>query len=84
MKIVGRVDSNFHTCACSGKHVPKPLTLYLMAIGADTVAICPTSYENVQEFTRALKRGYVPGSVRKHFSKYIQELAQRAVDEGEA
>lgn len=68
-------------CICCGKHVPMPTVLR----DFNGVMLCPTTYANVIEYTRIWKQiGSRPsGSIRKHFSEYVQQLAENAIDKTE-
>jgi hypothetical protein len=68
---------NGSKCNCVGKHVPLPLTLYYIGHLTDTeMYLCPTAYENflAWQAERRKYQGRPPGSVRKHFSDFIQNL----------
>jgi hypothetical protein len=47
--------------------------------------LCPTTYYNVIEYTRIWKSfGTRPaGSVRKHFSEYVQQIVESTIDSPE-
>jgi hypothetical protein len=70
-------QENAKKCKCCTKHVPLPSTL--KEYNGDT--LCPTSYYNVIEYKRIWTEiGSQPaGSVRKHFSEYVQQLVERTV-----
>lgn len=61
-----------NTCLCVTKHVPLPTTLYKI----NNTYLCPTAWDNAQAYESEIYkyRGNVPGSVRKHYSEYIQKL----------
>lgn len=65
-------------CKCCGKHVPLPTTLQ----DYNGALLCPTTYANVLEYTRIWKSlGSRPmGSVRKHFSEYVQQIVEANID----
>lgn len=71
-----------YTCKCVGKHIPLPLELNPLIVEEETIYLCPTSFQNLQhllgEYTS--HGGRPPGSVRKHYSDYIQAIAARIVD----
>ena len=62
-------------CLCCSKHVPKYHKTFLVV---DNIYVCPTTYENVLCLEEEYKKykGRPPGSVRKHFSDYVQYLVQ--------
>lgn len=72
------VDVQYRTCNCSNKHVPKPHKLIKVEIGEVEYYLCPTSYYNLTTLLDLWKscNGEPPGSVRKHFSDYVQRLAK--------
>jgi len=59
-------------CKCCTKHVPLPTTLK----SYNGLTLCPTTYYNAIEYKRIWDTygGRPPGSVRKHFSEYVQEI----------
>jgi len=63
-------------CKCVGKHVPLPTKL----IDYNGTKICPTTYENIMEYRRMWEVLGVepPGSIRKHFSEYVQNLVKES------
>lgn len=71
-------QENAKRCKCCTKHVPLPSTL--KEYDGDT--LCPTSYYNVLEYKRIWNEiGSQPaGSIRKHFSEYVQYLVERTMD----
>ena len=68
-------------CKCCGKHVPLPTTLKEYS----GYMLCPTTFSNVAEYKRLWKSLGVrpPGSVRKHFSDYVQQLVETTIDKNE-
>jgi hypothetical protein len=68
-------------CKCCGKHVPLPTTLKEY----QGVTLCPTSFANVIEYKRIWKSiGNRPtGSIRKHFSDYVQQVVESTIDKNE-
>jgi hypothetical protein len=65
-------------CKCCGKHVPLPTVLKEY----NGVVICPTTFANVIEYKRIwVALGSRPsGSVRKHFSEYVQQLVENTIE----
>ncbi len=65
-------------CKCCTKHVPLPTTLK----SYNGLVLCPTTYYNVIEYKRIWESyGSKPaGSVRKHFSEYVQQIVESAID----
>ncbi len=63
-------------CKCVGKHVPLPTRL----IDYNGIKVCPTTYENVLEYRKMWEVLGVepPGSIRKHFSEYVQNLVKES------
>lgn len=61
-------------CKCCGKHVPLPTVL--KEFGGITV--CPTTFSNIVEYQRIWNAmgSRPPGSVRKHFSEYVQQIIE--------
>lgn len=68
-------------CKCCGKHVPLPTTLKEY----NGTMLCPTSFANVIEYKRLwISLGSRPqGSIRKHFSDYVQQLVEASIDKNE-
>jgi len=68
-------------CKCCGKHVPLPTVLREY----NNVVLCPTSFANVMEYKRIWKAiGTRPiGSIRKHFSEYVQQLVEDTIDKND-
>lgn len=64
-------------CKCCGKHVPLPTTFKEY----NGTILCPTTFYNVLEYKRVWKMtGSKPsGSVRKHFSEYVQEIVEQNI-----
>lgn len=91
------------TCPCVSRHVPRPVVLHNHHIiplsygGPNTaenkILICPTAHYNIHKLLWHYNKndGLPPGSVRKHFSDFVQEYAARgwagrtrwAIEEGE-
>lgn len=77
------------TCQCVGKHVPLPTVLHRHHVipkylgGTDAsdnlITICPTTHNSVHGLLRQYARfkGLPPGRIRKHYSQYVQDLAER-------
>ena len=65
-------------CKCCGKHVPLPTVLKEY----NSTMLCPTTFANVAEYTRLWKLiGSRPaGSIRKHFSDYVQQIVEESID----
>jgi hypothetical protein len=44
--------------------------------------VCPTTFDNIHEYKRVWsdigKRP--PGSIRKHFSEYVQQIVEQSID----
>lgn len=64
-------------CRCVQRHVPLPQHYYMIDIAEGQVEyVCPTTFFNVQQ----LAGQYIaydappPGSVTKHYSKYVRDL----------
>lgn len=65
-------------CKCCTKHVPLPTVM--KEYNGETV--CPTTYYNIVEYKRIWKSyGNRPmGSIRKHFSEYVQQAVEKTID----
>ncbi len=84
------IVGNENLCKCVGKHVPLPTVLHSHHIvpvylgggdeSSNRVYLCPTTHDNVHSLLRqyAKYKGRPPGSVRKHYSEYVEHLAERA------
>lgn len=72
------IDTN---CKCCTKHVPLPMTTTMLVVDGESVWLCPTTLENVWKFYEDWhNRGdRPPGSVRKHYSDYVQKIAEALV-----
>ena len=68
-------------CKCCGKHVPLPTVLKEY----NEVVVCPTTFANVIDYKRIwVALGKRPtGSIRKHFSEYVQQLVEKTIDKNE-
>ena len=69
-------------CKCCGKHVPLPIRLKEY----DGIKVCPTTFDNILEYKRIWKElGKKPsGSLRKHFSDYVQKIVELSIDKENA
>ena len=47
--------------------------------------LCPTTFSNVVEYKRIWKASgsRPPGSIRKHFSDYVQQLVEVTIDKND-
>ena len=65
-------------CKCCSKHVPLPTVLKEY----EGLMLCPTTFSNVIEYKRIWNSfGSRPaGSVRKHFSEYVQQIVESTID----
>jgi hypothetical protein len=65
-------------CKCCSKHVPLPTVMKEYA----GTTLCPTTFSNVVEYKRLwIALGSRPsGSVRKHFSDYVQQIVEQTID----
>lgn len=72
------VPTEYNTCNCTNKHVPKSHKLFRLDIDDASFYLCPTSFYNVvtllEHWNKLGKEP--PGSTRKHFSSYVQRLAK--------
>lgn len=68
-------------CKCCTKHVPLPTVLKMY----NEIYLCPTTYSNVMEYKRIWNTyGSRPsGSIRKHFSEYVQAIVEDTIDRKE-
>jgi hypothetical protein len=68
-------------CKCCSKHVPLPTILKEY----NGITLCPTTFANVVEYKRIWATiGSRPnGSVRKHFSDYVQQIVETTIDKTE-
>ena len=64
-------------CLCCTKHVPLPTLLKEY----NDVTLCPTTFTNVMEYKRIWESlGSKPtGSIRKHFSEYVQKIVEASL-----
>lgn len=77
VKIIDSVG-NGTKCECCSKHVPKPLRFYHVK----QYILCPTAYDNVclyLEISTLYGEDGPPGSIRKHFGDYIQNIATNLI-----
>jgi hypothetical protein len=65
-----------NTCGCTSRHVPLPHQLLIVPVGDSEVTVCPTTYFNVVALAReySVFGGPPPGSLTKHFSKFVRDL----------
>jgi hypothetical protein len=65
-------------CKCCSKHVPLPTVMREY----DGITICPTTFANILEYKRIWDSyGSRPmGSIRKHFSEYVQQIVEQSID----
>lgn len=68
-------------CKCCGKHVPLPTVFREY----EDLILCPTTFFNVMEYKRIWSAyGSRPsGSVRKHFSEYVQQIVENSINKKE-
>jgi hypothetical protein len=68
-------------CKCCGKHVPLPTVLKEYS----GTLLCPTTFANVVEYKRLWVSigSRPPGSIRKHFSEYVQQIVEQTIDKKE-
>ncbi len=61
-------------CKCCGKHVPLPTVLKEY----NGIIVCPTTFSNITEYARIWNSigGRPTGSIRKHFSEYVQQIVE--------
>lgn len=66
-------------CKCVGKHVPLPVLMEEVEVGGDKINLCPTTkfnYNLLLDIYRTIG-GKPSGAVRKHYSKYVQDLVEK-------
>lgn len=65
-------------CKCCTKHVPLPTVMKEY----NREMVCPTTYYNIIEYKRIWESyGKRPiGSIRKHFSEYVQQAVEKTID----
>jgi hypothetical protein len=65
-------------CKCCGKHVPLPVRLKEY----HGIKVCPTTFDNIIEYRRIWNESgsRPPGSIRKHFSEYVQSIVEDSID----
>jgi hypothetical protein len=65
-------------CKCCSKHVPLPIVMKEY----DGIIVCPTTFCNIVEYKRIWDSyGSRPmGSIRKHFSEYVQQIVEKTID----
>lgn len=66
-------------CRCVSKHVPLPLTYVTVRTSNMDIELCPTAHANLMSLLSEYDShgGLPPGSVRKHYSEFIQTIAQK-------
>jgi hypothetical protein len=66
-------------CKCCTKHVPLPTVMK----SYDGIQVCPTTLQNIIEYKRIWESfGSRPmGSIRKHFSEYVQQIVEESFNE---
>lgn len=64
-------------CKCCGKHVPLPVKLKEY----NGIKVCPTTFENILEYKKIWQESgqRPPGSIRKHFSEYVQGIVENEI-----
>ena len=64
-------------CKCCGKHVPLPVRLKEY----EGIKVCSTTFDNIIEYKRIWNElgKRPPGSVRKHFSDYVQQIVEQSI-----
>lgn len=72
-----------YPCGCVDRHIPKPVTTTPCNTPEGVVWLCPTSAENLRVLLEIYDKraGIVPGSMTKHFSKYVRDLAEQIYNE---
>ena len=65
-------------CKCCGKHVPLPVRLKEY----NGIKVCPTTFDNIMEYKKIWNESgkRPPGSIRKHFSDYVQQIVEKSID----
>lgn len=65
-------------CGCCTKHVPLPTILREY----NGIMVCPTTFSNIIEYKKIWDSyGQRPmGSIRKHFSEYVQKIVEQTID----
>jgi hypothetical protein len=65
-------------CKCCTKHVPLPTVIK----SYDGIQVCPTTLQNIIEYKRIWESfGSRPmGSIRKHFSEYVQQIVESSIN----
>ncbi len=68
-------------CKCCGKHVPLPTVLREY----NGTVVCPTTFANILEYKRIWTAigSRPPGSIRKHFSDYVQQIVETTIDKNQ-
>lgn len=70
-------------CKCVNRHVPTPLRTAERATPRGVVWLCPVADDNLNLLLEIYEKraGSVPGSMTKHFGKYIRDLAESIYNE---
>ena len=65
-------------CKCCTKHVPLPTLL----MEYNSIVVCPTTYSNIVEYKKIWDsfEQRPMGSIRKHFSEYVQQIVEKSID----
>lgn len=65
-------------CKCCNKHVPLPTVMR----DYNGTVVCPTTFANILEYVRIWTAigSRPPGSIRKHFSDYVQQIVEESID----
>ena len=65
-------------CKCCSKHVPLPIVMREY----NGITVCPTTFSNIIEYKKIWNSyGSRPmGSIRKHFSEYVQQIVENTID----
>jgi len=68
-------------CKCCGKHVPLPVNLKEY----NGIKVCPTTFDNIMEYKNIWSKSgsRPPGSIRKHFSEYVQSIVENSIDKND-
>ena len=65
-------------CKCTGKHVPLPTVMREYS----NIMVCPTTFANLTEYERIWRSlgNRPPGSIRKHFSEFVQGIVESTIN----
>lgn len=68
-----------YPCECVDRHIPKPVKTIACDAPGGVVWLCPTAEQNLSALLEIYdnRAGEVPGSITKHFGKYIRDLAKQ-------